>query len=101
MTLSTDELKTISTLIAKASRQDLDKVFKSIQSRETVLTRNATKSFRVGQRVQFDSSKKGQVVGTIEKINSKTIIVKSGSTKWKVTPSLLSPAVQSKSRKAA
>jgi len=56
---------------------------------------NAKQSFSVGDRVQFTSSSGVQCVGTITKILQKNVKVhvdgvRSGSTIWRVSPSLLS-----------
>ena len=50
---------------------------------------NKAREFMRGDKVKF-TSKTGVVVnGTVVKINQKTITVKSDTTQWKVSPSLL------------
>ena len=49
--------------------------------------------FRIGQRVSFQSSKRGEVVGTLAKYNRKTVtVVTEAGESWNVAPSLLSAA---------
>ncbi len=50
----------------------------------------ASGALRVGARVSFESRKtRTRVTGVVEKINQKTVMVKSPTGLWKVAPSLL------------
>ena len=100
-------LSQITKAIAKMNKEDLDVVNDAIHAayntnRDTHIN-SAKTQFSVGDNVQF-STKRGQlVVGSIIKINPKTIVVRPtgemGS--WKVTPTLLSHVGSAPAKKAA
>jgi len=63
-----------------------------LNHRRNVKNQTVKAQFRIGDDVKFNSRNRGLVEGKIVKINSKTIVVKSGFTNWKVSPGLLSKA---------
>lgn len=69
----------------------LNQVVEAIKLRRTYLTREAARSFRIGDMVQFTSRTGGAVNGTVHKVNRKYIIVDAhtGGTRYKVPASML------------
>jgi len=49
----------------------------------------AALAFNIGQRVKFESKKRGVISGVITKVNQKTVNVKTETLTWRVSPSLL------------
>lgn len=86
-----------STIIAGAFTNDqLDSIQMAIKFARTQLAQKAKFTFRAGSQVKFTSSKSGQtVLGTVEKVNRKFIIVretgKAFST-WRVPANMLQAA---------
>lgn len=78
-------------LASQFSMDDLNIIAESIKfSRERIGQKNRF-TMRVGAKVQFKSSKTGLMVdGVVEKVNPKTIIVRTAPLeKWKVPASML------------
>ena len=80
------------TAIHKMDNDQLNAVVRAINDRRTYLTRQKAVTFAVGDRVSF-AARGMQVLGTVTKVNIKTIQVKQDNayTMWKVHASLLSP----------
>ena len=78
--------------IHKMNNDELNQVIEAIKLRRNYLTRQKAVMFAVGDRVSF-AARGMQVLGTVTKINIKTIQVKQDNsfTTWKVHASLLSP----------
>lgn len=51
------------------------------------------KDFRPGQKVSFTSRSGEVVVGTIQRVNAKSVTVMTGYTKWRVAPGKLNHEV--------
>ena len=91
MALSNTDVQTLRQLFAKMETP-ADQKAVSILWKEAISQRQmlAGLAFRVGMTVQFVSKYGETVVGTITKINPKSIALKSTSgANWKVCPSLL------------
>ena len=71
---------------------ELNRIVEEIKLRRTYLARQSAVSFAVGDRVSF-AARGMQVLGTVTKVNIKTIQVKQDNayTTWKVHASLLHP----------
>lgn len=69
----------------------LNQVVEAIKLRRTYLTREAARSFAVGDMVQFTSRTGGSVNGTVVKVNRKYIIVDAhvGGSRYRVPASML------------
>lgn len=69
-------------------------IVRELKSRNFQTQLKAAMSFTIGQKVSFDSKYGYKVVGSITKINQKTIAVsqENSTTIWSVSPSLLSLA---------
>jgi hypothetical protein len=80
------------TAIQKMDNDQLNAVVRAINDRRTYLARQSANTFQVGDRVSF-ATRGMQVLGTVTKINIKTVQVKQDNayTTWKVHASLLSP----------
>jgi hypothetical protein len=80
------------TAIQKMNNDELNAVVRAIKLRRTYLARQSANTFAVGDRVSF-AARGMQVLGTVTKINIKTVQVKQDNayTTWKVHASLLKP----------
>lgn len=78
--------------IHKMNNDELNQVVSAIKLRRNYLTRQKAVTFMVGDRVSF-AARGMQVLGTVTKVNPKTILVKQDNTftTWKVHASLLTP----------
>ena len=85
-------VQTAVTAIHKMNMDELNRVVAEIKARRTYLTRQQAVTFAVGDRVSF-AARGMQVLGTVTKVNIKTILVKQDNayTTWKVHASLLKP----------
>jgi hypothetical protein len=84
-------MNTVIDQVSRMDAEDLTRVVEAIKLRRTYLARQVTNSVSIGDRVSF-SARRNLVVGTVEKINIKTVVVLSTTgVRWKVTSSLLSP----------
>tara|TARA_S200002703_G_scaffold40851_3_gene35557 strand:+ start:5521 stop:5802 length:282 start_codon:yes stop_codon:yes gene_type:complete len=78
--------------IKSADNETLNAIITQINRRRSALQEEAIDNFVVGQAVEF-TRKDGDIVrGSIQKINRKTIHVKTDFVTWKVSPSLLRAA---------
>lgn len=78
--------------IKNADNETLNAIITQINRRRSALQEEAIDNFVVGQAVEF-TRKDGDIVrGSIQKINRKTIHVKTDFVTWKVSPSLLRAA---------
>lgn len=92
--LTLDERKALAQLMRKANRDDLNEVVRLFKAQQSRLTTMATAKWAVGDEVEFDSKYGSKVRGTIIKVNSKTIKMKStDGVTWVVSPSLLHESV--------
>ncbi len=80
------------TAIHKMDNDELNAVVRAIKDRRTYLARQQAVTFAVGDRVSF-AARGMQVLGTVTKINIKTVQVRQSNTAtvWKVHASLLRP----------
>ena len=68
----------------------LDSIYMALKYARNQLARDNKRSLRLGDTVQFTSSRSGQtVVGTVKKINRKTVIVHTPGTNWRVPAEML------------
>ena len=83
-----NKVQTAITEIRNMNNDELNQVVEAIKLQRTWLARTTAGALAVGDTVEFDA--RGRIVqGVVTKINRKTVIVKEGYTKWKVTASLL------------
>ena len=76
--------------IQKADRSDLNKIIAAVKLQQTFLAKTSARTFTVGDAVTFTGRGGRKVIGTVNKVNPKTIIVDSPSQgRWKVTASML------------
>lgn len=78
--------------IRKLDNNEIDRAIDAIKARRTYLARQSANSFQIGDRVSF-AARRMQIVGTVTKVNFKTVLVKQDNTMttWKVHASLLKP----------
>jgi len=79
--------------IRSADNDTLNAMIKEINARRSVVQKQLGNKFTVGQMVEFNSKKGVVERGEIEKINRKTISVRTAPlVRWRVSPSLLRAA---------
>lgn len=72
------------------NRDELNQIIDAIKLQQNFLARQSARSFMKGDAVQFTGRGNRTVVGTVVKVNPKTIVVDSPSQgRWKVTASML------------
>lgn len=83
-----------STIIGGAfTNEQLDSIAMAIKFARNQLATKAKFTLVKGTSVKFTNSRSGQtVLGTVEKVNRKFIIVRSGLTNWRVPANMLSAA---------
>jgi hypothetical protein len=78
--------------IRSADSDTLNLIIEELKKRQSVIQQEAGSEFSVGQSVTFPTRNGLTQSGLIEKINRKTIIVRTDAYKtWRVSPSLLKP----------
>jgi len=78
------------TAIHKMSSSELNLVVEAVKLRRTALAKTQARTFTVGDAVSFKNKQGLTVVGTVRKVNIKTVLVDSPSQgRWKVTASML------------
>jgi hypothetical protein len=77
--------------IHKADSNELKQIIQAVKLQQTFLAKQSARTFSVGDAVQFKGRGNRTVVGTVSKVNPKTIVVDSPTQgRWKVTASMLS-----------
>ncbi len=83
-------VNTVVDQIGRMDKAEINQAIAAIKLRQTYLARQASRSFMIGDAVQFTGRGNRTVVGTVIKVNPKTILVDSPSQgRWKVTASML------------
>ena len=83
-------VQTAVTAIRDADRNELNQIIEAVKLQQTWLAKQSARTFSVGDAVQFTGRGRRTVVGTVSKVNPKTIVVDSPSQgRWKVTASML------------
>ena len=72
------------------TRDELNQIVEAVKLQQNFLARSSARSFMIGDAVSFVGRGGRTVVGTVSKVNPKTIVVDSPSQgRWKVTASML------------
>lgn len=83
-------VQTAVTAIRNMNNDEINQVVEAIKLQRTYLARNTARALAVGDTVRFQGRDGRKVVGTVEKVNRKTVIVnEAGHGRWRVTASLL------------
>ena len=83
-------VQTAVTAIRNTNRDELNQIIEAVKLQQTYLAKQSARTFSVGDAVQFTGRGNRTVVGTVSKVNPKTIVVDSPSQgRWKVTASML------------
>jgi len=82
--------------IAHMDNDEINKIIRAVQVRRDQLHFQKTKSFNPGDRVEFTSSKTGQIIaGSVAKIKIKYILVNADNgQRWNIPGGMLRPAQQ-------
>ena len=85
-----NNVQTAITAIRNTNRDELNQIIEAVKLQQNFLARNSARQFMIGDAVQFKGRAGRTVVGTVAKVNPKTIVVDSPSQgHWKVTASML------------
>ena len=85
-----NNVQTAITAIHNMNASEVDQVVEAIILQRTILAKTSARTFSVGDAVKFTGRGNHTVIGTVHKVNPKTIIVDSPSQgRWKVTASML------------
>lgn len=76
-------------IFAVATITELRDINLALKQRWNELDARVALTFKVGDSVRFNAKRRGVQVGTVKKVNRKTVAVLVGHTTWRVTPSLL------------
>ncbi|MBT6366921.1 MAG: hypothetical protein HOJ68_12330 [Bacteroidetes bacterium] len=86
-----NNVKTAIAAIQKTTdRNELNEIIAAVKLQQTYLAKTSARKFSVGEAVTFKGRAGRTVVGTVFKVNPKTIVVDTPTTRWKVTASMLS-----------
>ncbi len=76
--------------IHQADRNELDQIVEAVKLQRTFLAKQSARTFTLGDAVTFTGRGGRKVVGTVTKVNPKTVVVDSPTQgRWKVTASML------------
>jgi uncharacterized protein YkvS len=75
--------------IRHMNQDQLSQVVEAIKLQRTWLARTTARALAVGDSVSFTGRNGVTHVGTVKKVNQKTVIVNEGFTNWKVPASML------------
>jgi len=90
MSLNATQRTQLLDLISSCNSDDLKDASTMMKARWNALATMSVMKFRVGDKVQFDSAKRGTVSGKIMKVNRKTVKVRADDmVMWTVSPGLL------------
>ena len=94
MSLTKPQTKALHYLINRASAEDLEAMLQAYKDRKKAAEQEDKSSVRPGAKVKFLVGKSGQTLrGTVQKINRKTIAVKTADGQnFRVQPELVQPA---------
>ena len=85
-----NKVQTAITAIRGMDSNEIDQVVEAIKLQRTFNAKQSARNFMIGDAVQFKGRAGRTVVGTVSKVNPKTIVVDSPSQgRWKVTASML------------
>lgn len=85
-----NNVQTAITAIRNTDRNELNQIIEAVKLQQNFLARQSARSFMKGDAVTFTGRGNRKVVGTVVKVNPKTIVVDSPSQgRWKVTASML------------
>lgn len=82
-------------LLGNLTNEDLNKVSEAVVFARAQIAKQNKFTLRAGSRVKFNSARVGrEVIGTVEKVNRKYIIVRDSQTMgcWRVPANMLIPA---------
>lgn len=86
---SSDLISALRNPMFKIGESEVREAFELLRQRLTSQRAAQRLQFRIGETVTFNDRYGRQLIGYVEKINSKTIGVNVGGMKWRVCPSLL------------
>lgn len=79
-------------LSGEFSDEDFRSIIATINYKSKERQARASRSFRAGEKVFFTTRSGEKITGTVLKVNQKTVSVKTATTTWKVSGSLLNKA---------
>ena len=83
-------MNTVLDQVARMDSAELNRVVDAIKLRRTFVAKESARGLFIGDSVQFTGRGNRTVVGTVTKVNTKTVVVDTvRDGKWKVTASML------------
>ena len=83
-------MNTVLDQVSKMDSAELNRVVDAVKLRRTFVAKESARGLFIGDSVQFTGRGNRTVVGTVTKVNTKTVVVDTVSDgKWKVTASML------------
>ena len=83
-------MNTVLDQVARMDSAELNRVVDAIKLRRTFVAKESARGLFIGDSVQFTGRGNRTVIGTVSKVNPKTIVVDSPTQgRWKVTASML------------
>jgi hypothetical protein len=89
------DIKAINTAIITSSftNDQLSSIIDAVKYARSQLIKTKLRSFSVGDRVRFTSSKNGMTyVGEVEKVKQKFVLIKTPTSRWNVPANMLEAA---------
>ena len=89
------DIKAINTAIITGSftNDQLSSIIDAVKYARSQLIKTKLRSFSVGDRVRFTSSKNGMTyVGEVEKVKLKFVLIKTSTSRWNVPANMLEAA---------
>ena len=83
-------MNTVLDQVARMDSAELNRVVDAVKLRRTFVAKESARGLFIGDSVQFTGRGNRTVVGTVTKVNTKTVVVDTvRDGKWKVTASML------------
>ena len=83
-------MNTVLDQVARMDSAELNRVVDAIKLRRTFVAKESARGLFIGDSVQFTGRGNRTVVGTVTKVNTKTVVVDTvREGRWKVTASML------------
>jgi len=74
------------------TNEEISRVISAVKNQQRYLSMKTSSMLKIGDRVKFNS-KRGEITGTVRKINTKTIhVVSLSGTNWRVSSTLIQKA---------
>lgn len=83
------DISDVEAFIMNASKEDVEAIYSALKYKHSKEIRSATSKFSVGDKVSFIGRNGTKIVGIVDRINRKTVSIKTDVGMWRVTSTLL------------